>query len=101
MEYQNEIPKYHKKRKKQNCKADHKHEYLPCLIRQKVDWAWVPEGYVEDRGTYCCICGKIGEHRSFWFKETREEWNQKNPNAPILNLEKFGQKFFIDFQKKL
>jgi hypothetical protein len=50
-----EIPKYRKKKKsstsKAKMKADHQHEYVVCLF--------VENGYPR-RGTYCKVCGKIG-----------------------------------------
>jgi len=55
MNINNEIPKYRKKSKSTNkAKSDHKHEYTDCLLFDgKSHW----------KGTYCKICGKIGDRK--------------------------------------
>lgn len=51
-----EIPKHRKKTKsstsKANNKSKHKHEYIECLF--------IKNGHPH-RGTYCNVCGKIGD----------------------------------------
>lgn len=60
MDIDNEIPKYKKKTKsstsKSSNKSKHKHEYIECLFIEKDH---------PHRGTYCSICGKIGDMHFF------------------------------------
>ena len=60
MDIDNEIPKYKKKTKsstsKSGNKSKHKHEYIECLFIEKDH---------PHRGTYCSICGKIGDMHFF------------------------------------
>ena len=53
----NEVPKYRKKRSKPSLsirKSKHRHEYISCIFDVN--------GYYHT-GTYCKICGKIGDMR--------------------------------------
>ena len=62
----NEIPKYKKSKNstvsKSSAKSRHKHEYVECL-------------FINDdtphRGTYCKICGKVGDIQ--WFETEHTE----------------------------
>lgn len=63
-EYENdksEIPKHKKKRESSTSKsinkAKHKHEYVECLF--------IEEDERPCRGTYCKLCGKIGNVKLF------------------------------------
>lgn len=64
---ENEIPKYRKKKlsstSKSSIKSKHKHEYVECLL--------IHNNYPH-RGTYCKICGKIGDLH-FFEAEKRED----------------------------
>ena len=55
--YENEVPKHIKKKESSTSnskvKSKHKHEYVDCLF---VDKSNTPH-----KGTYCKICGKIGD----------------------------------------
>ena len=51
------LGKYRKKKKKTVKKSDHKHEYVPALIR------WDEKTICS--GTRCHICGKIGDIKLF------------------------------------
>lgn len=83
MEYDNEVPKYIKKKKssvsKSKEKSKHKHEYIDCLL-------------VEDNGephkaTYCKICGKIGDVK---FCETKKT---DHGTYQMLNAEEVFEKY--------
>ena len=62
----NEIPKYKKPTKsnisKSNRKAKHKHHYEECLIQynMKIGLINKPSILITSLGSYCTICGKIG-----------------------------------------
>lgn len=63
----NEIPKYKKPTKsdisKSNRKAKHKHHYEECLIQynMKIGLINKPNILITSLGSYCTICGKIGD----------------------------------------
>lgn len=63
----NEIPKYKKSTKsdisKSNRKAKHKHHYEECLIQynMKIGLINKPSILITSLGSYCTICGKIGD----------------------------------------
>ncbi|MDD6293045.1 MAG: hypothetical protein PUA71_04305 [Eubacteriales bacterium] len=63
----NEIPKYKKPTKsnisKSNRKAKHKHHYEECLIQynMKIGLINKPSILITSLGSYCTICGKIGD----------------------------------------
>lgn len=70
--YENEVPKHIKKKEsstsKSKVKSKHKHEYADCLFVDKED--------TPRKGTYCKICGKIGD---MYLGET-----EKDPDRPGL-----------------
>ena len=78
LEAYEEVPKYKKKSKKKSTKkSKHKHLTEPCIFSYPADW-WT-KGHLrspnrqETIGSYCPICGKIGDlkDRSKWYeKET-------------------------------
>ena len=63
----NEIPKYKKPTEsnisKSNRKAKHKHHYEECLIQynMKIGLINKPSILITSLGSYCTICGKIGD----------------------------------------
>ena len=93
----NEIPKYKKKScGKSSAKSKHKHEYVDCLFS------------VEDskgklnKGSYCKICGKIGEMHYFIVEKIEgnyrrvlmdEEIRAKYKELPIVSIKNSFQKF--------
>lgn len=67
-------------------KSKHKHEYVPCVFNIPTeDWSPV-HGMVDAKtlveGTYCRICGKVGE-RSLW--RTTEVYDEET-GARLLKL---------------
>lgn len=65
--YEEDIPRYKKKAKKKSAaKADHKHRFEPCVFQ--LDEAYFSRAYGfkvipggrNSIGTYCPICGKVG-----------------------------------------
>lgn len=65
-----------KKQKKKVIRSNHKHMYVPCYFKYKI-------GY--EIGTYCSICGRIGDHSILNFQSI-EEINP-NPEYPIFERE--------------
>ena len=67
MDYQEDVAKYRKKsQKKTPKKSKHKHDYQPCVLqysRDEFDKAhgFTPTGIKEIIGSYCPVCGKIGD----------------------------------------
>ena len=63
----NDIPKYRKKSaSRPPTKAKHKHIYEPCLFEQLELWYYKPHERKSNKtylkfGSYCPICGKVGE----------------------------------------
>ena len=78
-----EIPKHRKKRKsstsKSSNKSKHKHEYIECLF--------VENGYPH-RGTYCSICGKIGDIHFFETEKTDNGYYRQLDYDEIFDMYK-------------
>lgn len=70
---ENEIPKYLKQKEsnisKSNRKSKHKHQYEECLIQYNLKIRLInkPTVLITSLGSYCTICGKIGDK----FKEDK------------------------------
>ena len=65
--YESEIPKYLKQKEsnvsKSKKKSKHKHQYEECLIQynMKIGLINKPNILITSLGSYCTICGKIGD----------------------------------------
>ena len=72
-QFNNEIPKYLKQKEsnvsKVKKKSKHKHQYEKCLIQynMKIELINKPTTLITSLGSYCTICGKIGDR----FKEDK------------------------------
>ena len=70
---ENEMPKYLKQKErnisKSNRKSKHKHQYEECLIQYNLKIRLInkPTVLITSLGSYCTICGKIGDK----FKEDK------------------------------
>ena len=65
--YESEIPKYLKQKEsnvsKSKKKSKHKHQYEECLIQYNIKIGLInkPSILITSLGSYCTICGKIGD----------------------------------------
>ena len=65
--YESEIPKYLKQKEsnvsKSKKKSKHKHHYEECLIQYNIKIGLInkPSILITSLGSYCTICGKIGD----------------------------------------
>lgn len=84
---------YKKKKIKQKIKkSDHKHQYEPCIFANQ----WPnPEKIGYKKGTYCPICGRIGERYSYYTLIDAEDLD----NLPIFWNVDFSAKY-IDLPKE-
>lgn len=78
MDIQDDIPRYRKKStSKPPKKSKHKHLREPCIIEYPENWHTKEhlcgDGRHTSIGTYCPICGKIGDITDW------ERWYQKEP----------------------
>ena len=84
----NDVPKHKKKsKKKPPKKAKHKHEYVPCVLWRNslvldkahgFQYTGEPSKVI---GTYCPICGKIGDHYDWsWMIEIEDPAYENHPN---------------------
>lgn len=97
----NEVAKYRTKKpssvSKAANKAKHKHVYSPCKFSysQRYDIPGKDAKVYEfkDLGTYCVICGKIGNRSFLHSVEDSAKFDQQNPNAPIFDVNGFCDKF--------
>ena len=97
----NDIAKYRAKKpsstSKYSSKAKHKHTYEPCILRYyfNYDCPGKPKRVkeIKDHGTYCTICGKIGDWISFLDSKKIEQFNKDYPDAPVFNVEGYRDKF--------
>lgn len=90
-----EITRYKKKKQSGTShaskKSDHKHSYSPCKFSIKTTWPWRTDPLVE-LGSYCTICGKVGD-RLFLFDEAKaKSFDEENPNAPVFDLSDYCDK---------
>jgi hypothetical protein len=67
---QDDIPKYHKKKRKKCRKSNHKHEYSKEVLLERN----TKYGKHYSYALMCNICGKIGKEKYFEFKA-----DDKNP----------------------
>lgn len=90
--YDDEIPKYIKKKEssvsKSKVKSKHKHEYIDCL-------------FVKDNGhpykaTYCKICGKIGERNFMEVERTEDGYFRILDTDEVFEKYKGLEKIYID-----
>lgn len=91
-----EIPKYKKKTKsstsKSSNKSKYKHEYIECLFIEKEH---------PHRGTYCSICGKIGDIHFFEVERLNDVLYRQLDYDEVLEKYKHLEQVHIDniFQK--
>ena len=84
---ENEIPKYLKQKEsnisKSNRKSKHKHQYEECLIQYNLKIRLInkPTVLITSLGSYCTICGKIGDK----FKEDKSivKDYERTVDAPV------------------
>ena len=96
-----EEPKYKSKKESSvshsSIKSKHKHIYAPCKFTYSQTYNYPdkePKNLTfTDLGTYCIICGKIGQ-RSMWYKPGyREQFDLENPDAPVFHVDGYRDKF--------
>lgn len=98
MDYNNEIPKYIKKKKssvsKSKEKSKHKHEYVDCLL--------IEDDRKPYKATYCKVCGKVGDVKFFESGKTdhgtyrmlnEEEVFERYKNLPVIQVKDIFQKY--------
>ena len=93
-----EIPRHKKKSKaKTPKKSQHKHTYKPCVIEYPLDWYKKEHERSGEKqfsiGTYCAICGKIGELKRWYHTENESELNPETRTLPIFWTEDFFPKY--------
>jgi hypothetical protein len=89
-----DVPKYLKKKgssvSKSKVKANNKHEYIDCLFREETYNRIV-------KGSYCKICGKIGDIKFFDLKnshlKTDDEILAEGTNLPIIHIHSSFDKY--------
>ena len=117
---EDQMPHKKKAKKKHIKKADHKHDFQPCVFSypsEKFDKArGMLPATEESIGSYCTICGKIGEQYFHWtfdfvpmstglhavrYERTEEAKRELNPETrtfPTFRLnDYFRDKFIPDF----
>lgn len=120
MDYQEDVAKYRKKsQKKTPRKSKHKHDYQPCVLQyERAEFdkvhGFTPTGIEERVGSYCPICGKIGEvdfirwwftawnqeHSTCWSEPTEEAKRELNPETRTLPTFWAGDMFakYVDIE---
>ena len=96
-----EEPKYKSKKESSvshsAIKSKHKHVYAPCKFAYSQTYAIPgsePKTYhFTDSGTYCIICGKIGQRSMHYREDYKKQFDIDNPNAPTFTVEGYGDKF--------
>lgn len=80
---------------KSKSKSNHKHKYSPCLLHI----AHAKTFFIA-RGTYCSVCGKIGECKTNMVKgefgyrlPLDEELVEKYKDLPMFELSSYWQKY--------
>ena len=73
-------------------KSNHKHQYHPCKFLINFNWPWRTEPLTE-LGSYCIICGKIGEKIFLYDTEKAVSFDKENPGAPTFQL----ADYFVNF----
>lgn len=93
---QSEVPKHRKKTKsstsKSTNKSKHKHEYIECLFIK---------GNYPHWGTYCTICGKVGDIHFFEAEKTEKGFYRQLDCDEVFDRYKYLEQIPIDdiFQK--
>lgn len=86
---EDEVGKHRKKRSsnvsKSRLKSTHKHKYEPCTFMHKSVFG-LPGGdpackVFTSYGTYCTVCGKIGERRCLVSVDWAQQFRQQHPDA--------------------
>ena len=92
----NEVPRYRKRAQKHGSKkSDHKHSYSKCVFEYGVYSFDRRRGHIlGDKtafgiGTYCTVCGKIGEVN---FVNAWEELNPETRTLPYFRIQDCFQK---------
>lgn len=97
----NEIAKYKTKKpssvSKARVRSNHKHTYESCKFRYSETYC-IPgkdakQHIFTDLGTYCTICGKIGDRKMLFNTKDKEEFDAQHPEAPIFNVTGYLDKF--------
>ena len=109
-----DIPKYRKKsQKKPPKKANHKHEWANCVYNTVTCGYSREKGFYKTTelsvGTYCPICGKIGNiadqkyrenictipkfYQMAWTKEAQKEFDPATRTLPFFKIDQFKDKF--------
>ena len=85
-------PRRKPSQKKPPKKAKHKHHYEPCIYRVIVKHGWLdPEHGFRPAvrrvpGTYCHICGKVGDIQYFWDLFDPKEPHELPTDVPEFEL---------------
>ncbi len=111
-----DIPKYRKKsQKKPPKKANHKHEWANCVYNTMTYGYSREKGFYKTTelsvGTYCPICGKIGNvadqkyrenicaipkfYQLEWTKEAQKEFDPATRTLPFFEINQFKDKFVM------
>ena len=106
----NDVPRYRKRsNKKAPAKSNHKHEYVNCVydvptLRFEQTRGFLPTTRTAI-GTYCKICGKVGDiydHTWFsvsntwppqWSNKAEQEFEESTRTLPRFKLDDLFQKF--------
>ena len=88
-----DAPYKKKKKKKKPVRSDHKHDYAPCVF----SWKETPlcgdyprkEYEAHAVGSYCSICGKIGDMHYLW----KGEWADDYDGLPQFEIKSPLDKF--------
>lgn len=122
-----EIPKHKKKTKsntsKSKSKSKHKHKYEECLIQRDFHFRYTNNiSRITSLGSYCTVCGKIGErlkdtivtdyekegsillngkHKTYRSYISGEELYEKYHNKlPVFFVEDIGKDGYVDLNEK-
>ena len=96
-----EEPKYKSKKESSvshsSIKSKHKHIYAPSKFTYTKTYP-IPNKEAKtytftDIGTYCTICGKIGQRTMFYGEDKKKQFEVENPNAPLFSVEGYRDKF--------
>jgi len=84
MYFDNEIPKYKKKKHKTVSKSNHKHIYKPCWIKTRIF-----DNETTLLSTYCIVCGKIKDTMFFLAKNNKIQRKYKLSNNDLTKIPVF------------
>ena len=109
IDFDNDVPKYKKKAKKNTPKkSDHKHVYEDCVFHFPAE-SWHPESFTI--GSYCPVCGKIGttinekwvnrtdrtwphyDNPRFWNEEGRKQLCEETRTLPLFEVSEWFAKY--------